>query len=198
MTPRSLRRSAKRWSTRTPASRIRFLRLLFLVSLPHAAAAQNRGAGRPTLPVAPSRSSADARIVQSAREVDGEQLLTRLRELSVRSWQSGMALSAARHLGPTARDFRRAFGVGDSDTTIAPLDAVGVSLAAARALEARTRVLRAENAELREEVRVLRTSATATRRDLAALWSEVAALRRQDAARPLLELTSERLRTRTP
>lgn len=125
----------------------------------------------------------DARRKTAFREVDGEQLLAKLRAMPVRSWQYKSQTAAVRHVGPTAQDFRLAFAMGDSDTTIASVDADGVALAAARALESRTRTLRTENAALREELRAVRTAAMAARRDVAALWAEVAALRRDDAAR---------------
>ena len=38
------------------------------------------------------------------------------------------------HLGPMAQDFSAAFGLGEDDRHIAPLDAAGVSLAAVQAL----------------------------------------------------------------
>ena len=44
-----------------------------------------------------------------------------------------------RHLGPTAQDFRAAFGLGDFPLRINTIDADGVALAGVKALEARTR-----------------------------------------------------------
>jgi len=133
----------------------------------------------------------DARKKTAFQDVDGEQLLNNLRAMPVRSWQYKSQGTSIRHMGPTAQDFRSAFGVGESDTTITSVDADGVALAAARALEARTRALRTENAALREELRAVRTAAMAARRDVAALWTEVSALRRQSAS------TSHDIRTAT-
>jgi hypothetical protein len=65
--------------------------------------------------------------------------------LPVGTWESRTE-RGARHLGPTAQDFRAAFGLGSDARSIAVLDASGVALAAARALEARSRALQAENA----------------------------------------------------
>ncbi len=102
--------------------------------------------------------------------VSGEDVLDRLRALPITSWSYRTDDRGIRHLGPTAQDFRRAFGLGNDDVTIGTVDADGVALAAAKALEQRTagqagRIealersnaalqtetagLRAENAELR-------------------------------------------------
>lgn len=188
MRPRSTSLLFKRWPQCAPAHRAVLVRLL-LAALPFTIAAQPPVSTLSANAGVIWSSLSNARGMRAIRDVDGEQLLTRLRDLPVRSWQSALQPASVRHVGPTAQDFRAAFGVGDSDSTITPVDAAGVSLAAARALEIRTRALRAENAVLREELRALRTSSAATRRDLAALWSELAALRRQDAARPPVEFS---------
>lgn len=88
--------------------------------------------------------------------VAGEDVLTRLRQMPISTWSYKAEDNAIRHLGPTAQDFRAAFGLGANETTIATIDADGVALAAAKALERRTaaqaeeiRALREENAELK-------------------------------------------------
>jgi hypothetical protein len=93
------------------------------------------------------------------REIAGEDVLERLRELPITEWSYRSNRAGSRHIGPTAQDFRAAFGLGDDETTISTLDADGVALAAAKALEARTagqaariEALEAENAELRRRL----------------------------------------------
>ena len=88
--------------------------------------------------------------------VDGEDVLARLRSLPIQRWGYRGEDAGIRHLGPMAQDFRAVFGLGDDDTTIGTVDADGVALAAAQALEARTaeqrariEALEAENVELR-------------------------------------------------
>ncbi len=88
--------------------------------------------------------------------VDGEDVLTRLRSIPISSWSYRTDDRGIRHLGPTAQDFRKAFGLGNDDVTIGTVDADGVALAAAKALDARTaeqkariEALERENAELR-------------------------------------------------
>jgi hypothetical protein len=88
--------------------------------------------------------------------LNGEDVLTRLRWLPITSWSYDVDGQGVRHIGPMAQDFRAAFGLGDNDKAIGTVDADGVALAAAKALEQRTadqqaRIdrLEKENAELR-------------------------------------------------
>jgi hypothetical protein len=103
--------------------------------------------------------------------VSGEDVLTRLRSMPVSSWSYRTDDSRIRHLGPTAQDFRAAFGLGNDDVTIGTVDADGVALAAAQALDARTlaqqeriQALEAENAELRARMERLEALVTAAPR----------------------------------
>ena len=58
-------------------------------------------------------------------------------------------------MGPTAQDFRAAFGLGDFPLRINTIDADGVALAGVQALEARTRALQAEVEMLRQRLDAL-------------------------------------------
>ena len=108
-------------------------------------------------------NSSDAARKHLFERTDGEDLLRGLRSLPIQRWSYREEDSGVRHLGPTAQDFRRAFGLGDSGTGIATVDADGVSLLAAQALERRTREhaealqrLSRENSQLRDELAALR------------------------------------------
>jgi len=90
------------------------------------------------------------------RPVDGEWALKRLAALPISTWSYKAESDSVRHLGPTAQDFRAAFGLGDSHISIGTVDADGVGLLAAQALERRTRALAQENATLRGELAALR------------------------------------------
>jgi hypothetical protein len=98
----------------------------------------------------------DARRKHLFEDVSGEDVLRRLRTLPIRTWSYRVDDARIRHMGPTAQDFHAAFGLGNDDVTIAPIDEGGVALAAVKALDTRTTAqqaeiaaLRAENAELR-------------------------------------------------
>lgn len=101
--------------------------------------------------------------------VAGDDVLTRLRSLPITSWSYRTDPGGIRHLGPTAQDFRAAFGLGQDDVTIGTVDADGVALAAAQALDARTleqqrriEALEAENADLRARMERLEALLTAS------------------------------------
>ena len=88
--------------------------------------------------------------------VDGEAVLAHVRALPVQRW-SYKTEPGVRHLGTFAEDFHRAFGLGTSETAIGLLDMDGVNLAAAQALERRTRDLLARLAEQDLKIRLLRS-----------------------------------------
>jgi hypothetical protein len=102
--------------------------------------------------------------------IAGEDVLTRLRSMPITSWSYRTDDDGIRHLGPTAQDFRQAFGLGNDDVTIGTVDADGVALAAAQALDARTtaqqqriEALERENAELRARLDRLEQLVTSPR-----------------------------------
>jgi hypothetical protein len=69
--------------------------------------------------------------------VDNGDVLARMALLPVYTWRYVTERSGALHLGPTAQDFRAAFGLGDSPTHITSVDANGVALATLKALQQR-------------------------------------------------------------
>ena len=79
-------------------------------------------------------------------------MLGKLAVLPVREWSYTTQDVGIRHVGPTAQDFRAAFGLGESDVRIGSVDADGIALAAVKALEARTRDLRDGDSALNKSV----------------------------------------------
>jgi hypothetical protein len=65
-------------------------------------------------------------------DVQPEDVLAKVDKLPISTWR--YKGDAPQHLGPMAQDFAAAFGLGEDDRHIAPLDAAGVSLAAIQAL----------------------------------------------------------------
>lgn len=86
-------------------------------------------------------NSSDVARKTAFESVDGEAVLGRIAEMPVSTWSYRDEDASTRHMGPTAQDFRAAFGLGDTDKAIATVDADGVSLAAIQALIARTDAL---------------------------------------------------------
>ncbi|MEZ5285003.1 MAG: tail fiber domain-containing protein [Vicinamibacterales bacterium] len=105
----------------------------------------------------------DVNAKENFRDVAGETVLEKLARMPIREWNYKTQDAAIRHMGPTAQDFRAAFGLGDFPLRINTIDADGVALAAVQALEARTRALAAENAALSEALAVLRAEVAALR-----------------------------------
>ncbi|HEV2859460.1 MAG TPA: tail fiber domain-containing protein [Pyrinomonadaceae bacterium] len=97
--------------------------------------------------------------------VDGNDVLARLRKVPVSTWNYIAEGQQSRHLGPMAEDFYTAFQLGTTDKAIGIQDAVGVSLAAVKALDARTLELQQKS----EEVEQLRNKVNTLEQRLAAL-----------------------------
>ncbi len=125
----------------------------------------------------------DANMKENFREVSGEEVLAKLAAIPIREWNYTAQDPAIRHLGPTAQDFRAAFGLGDFPLRINTTDADGIALAAINALERRTRDLpqrtadveriAADNAELRAQLDAARVELAEVRQQLADLTRHV-------------------------
>jgi hypothetical protein len=84
-------------------------------------------------------------------QLEGEDVLARLRGVPVTTWNYRAQDRSIRHMGPMAQDFYAAFGLGENELMINSVDMDGVNLAAIHALTARTDALQAENATLKQE-----------------------------------------------
>lgn len=113
---------------------------------------QNLSSGVEVAPGGGSWSSiSDRNRKEHFLDVDGEQVLARLRSVPVTTWNYRTQDDGIRHLGPVAQDFYAAFGLGESELLINTVDIDGVNLAAVKALEARTTAQQARIAELEAE-----------------------------------------------
>ena len=99
-------------------------------------------------------------------DVDSKWVLGRVAALPLSMWRYQGESRGIRHLGPTAQDFRDAFGLGSDDRKIAMVDADGVALAAIQGLLQLVQEKDARISALEREVR-----------DLKSLRNEVIALR---------------------
>ncbi len=79
------------------------------------------------------------------KRIDAAAVLSGVASLAVERWrykpETGLAQQT--HIGPYAEDFQKAFGVGDG-VTINAIDAIGVCLAAIKALSEKVETLEAE------------------------------------------------------
>uniref|UniRef100_A0AAU2UXE3 Tail fiber domain-containing protein n=1 Tax=Streptomyces sp. NBC_00003 TaxID=2903608 RepID=A0AAU2UXE3_9ACTN len=80
----------------------------------------------------------------SGAPVNGYDVLAKVAALPVYTWRYDTEPEHVRHLGPMAQEWKAAFGLGDSDTTIPVVDAFGVALVALQALQRRVEDLEAE------------------------------------------------------
>jgi trimeric autotransporter adhesin len=104
-------------------------------------------------------SLSDVNMKENFANVDGEELLERLRNVPITSWNYKTQDSKIRHIGPMAQDFAAAFNVGEDNRHIATIDPDGVALAGVQALDNRTNnqqlrieQLQKENKELKERL----------------------------------------------
>jgi Chaperone of endosialidase len=82
--------------------------------------------------------------------VKGEDVLAKLRNIPVSTWNYISEGQQVRHMGPMAEDFYKAFALGTGNTSIGVQDLAGVSLAAVKALEERTVQLQQKIAEVEQ------------------------------------------------
>lgn len=107
-------------------------------------------------------SMCDENSKENFELLDGEEILKKMKNLEFFSWNYKMQDPAIhRHYGIMAQDFFQAFGsdkygtIGN-DSTVNPIDMIGIDMAAIQALEKRTAQLAEENMILRNEMNELR------------------------------------------
>ncbi len=105
----------------------------------------------------PYTFTSDRNKKENFQPIEGEEVLTRIRGLSLTSWNYiGQDSKQFRHYGPMAQDFfaafgRDAYGAIGTPTTITSGDLDGILMVAAQALERRTAEQEKEIAALRGE-----------------------------------------------
>ncbi len=134
------------------------------------------GSGVPTAGVSLAAGSgawaslSDRAAKQDFAPVDPQVVLDKVAVLPLSTWRYRSEVSGALHMGPTAQDFRTAFGLGDSDRTITTIDIDGVALAAIQGLHRKVMDRAATSTDLQREID-----------DLAARVDELEALHREVA-----------------
>lgn len=88
----------------------------------------------------------DKNIKENFSYVNTFEILNKLENIPIQSWNYKDDSSSVRHIGPTAQDFHATFGLnGEDETQISSVDLHGVALAAIQGLNVK---LKAENDEL--------------------------------------------------
>ena len=125
------------------------------------------GAGTPTAGVildsgAGSWSTlSDRSLKENFAPVDGREVLARLADVPISTWNYRAQDEKIRHMGPMAQDLYAAFGLGDSDKTIPTIDADGVALAAIQGLHQIVLERDAEIADLKARLAALEATVAA-------------------------------------
>lgn len=120
------------------------------------------------------QSVSDVNRKHDFEDVSGEEVLAKLRDLPLSTWSYRVEPDSVRHMGPTAQDFYAAFRLGDNELSIGTVDADGVALVSAQALERRT-------TEQAEEIRRQGARIDALERTNAELIARLEALERRAA-----------------
>lgn len=101
-------------------------------------------------------NTSDRNVKANFRGVDSLEVLGKVARLPITSWNYKSDPANVRHIGPTAQDFKAAFGLnGEDDTHINSLDAQGVALAAMQGLYELNRQLTNENKALQDRLTAL-------------------------------------------
>jgi hypothetical protein len=106
-------------------------------------------------------NSSDRNLKENFEPVNGQDVLNRLAELPISTWNYKADDPDIHHMGPVAQDFYATFGLGEDDRHIAAMDTSGVALAAIQELYAKNQALEAENADLQTQIDGLETRLTA-------------------------------------
>lgn len=105
----------------------------------------------------------DRNMKENLASVDSQDILAKVVNLPIATWNYKQQNSGIRHIGPMAQDFAAAFEVGESDRMINMIDANGVALAAIQALhqqlqekDAQIRAMRTDLENLQQQMREMR------------------------------------------
>ena len=140
---------------------------------------------RSQMPVyAPAFNTTSASAAKTAVEpVDPKRALEGVRSLDVNTWEF-VDGDSGRHMGPMAEDFREVFGLGDTDESIATVDADGVALAAIQGLAAENERLRGELEATDETVESLSAETEALRDRVHALEESLSIVEASNSSTP--------------
>ena len=95
----------------------------------------------------------DRAIKENFAKIDAKTILAKVAELPLSLWNYRSDEKKTQHLGPMAQDFKRLFGIGQDDKTIATVDAAGVAFAAIQGLHAKLKEKDTEIAALTKKAK---------------------------------------------
>jgi hypothetical protein len=96
-------------------------------------------------------SVCDRNKKENFSQIDGEQILSKIKEMPITEWNYKGTDKSVKYIGPVAQDFYAAFHLGGTDSLgINTICIDGVNIAAIQALEKRTAELQKANIEIAE------------------------------------------------
>lgn len=103
-------------------------------------------------------SVSDRAKKENFADIDPVMVLQKVAAMPIQTWNYKTQDPSIRHIGPTAQDFRAAFGLGENDTTINTIDADGAALAAIKGLHALLQQQGETIEQLKKEIERLKSS----------------------------------------
>ncbi|MEA3312085.1 MAG: tail fiber domain-containing protein [candidate division WOR-3 bacterium] len=103
-------------------------------------------------------SVSDRNLKENFEQVDGQEVLDKLAEVPISTWNYKAQDDSIRHIGPMAQDFYAAFGVGEDDKHLTTVDVDGIALAAIQALYEENQELKGQVENLTKRLEALEQS----------------------------------------
>ena len=114
--------------------------------------------------------TSDRNMKENFADADADSILNKVVNMPITTWNFKNE-KGVRHIGPMAQDFQRAFQLSDDETTIAPIDSIGVAFAAIQGLNSKIAKKDAEIANLKTQMQEQQTSFEERLRELEATVS---------------------------
>ena len=101
-------------------------------------------------------ATSDRNLKENFRGVNAREVLRKVTDMPIQTWNMKSQDPAIRHIGPMAQDFHAAFGLGEDERHINTVDADGIALAAIQGLNQKLEEqLKARDAQIEELTRVV-------------------------------------------
>jgi hypothetical protein len=126
-------------------------------------------------------SLSDRNAKTNLAPVASREILERVAQLPITTWNYKTQLSSIRHVGPMAQDFYAAFAVGEDDRHISSVDADGIALAAIQGLY---KVVQDRDTQIdiqQQRIEALESEIEAQRNQMASVQARLASLETKNA-----------------
>jgi hypothetical protein len=118
-------------------------------------------------------SLSDRGSKENLQAIDGADILSKLVELPISTWNYKTQAESIRHIGPMAQDFYAAFNVGEDNKHITTVDEGGVALAAIQGLYQKLQDSEAKLSQKDAQIQALQTRTDKLESELEAIKAEL-------------------------